>query len=121
MKRTSFDSSFRWLAPLLAVSWFTTPLRAAQETELKDDTGKTIIRYVVESPEGLAPAGTTDPTRQVGLFLCFPEHDRPTGDEILPVRESLKRQGIDFILNAKVSKVDRKDGSGTCPCASGEP
>ena len=59
MKRTSFDSSFRWLAPLLAVSWFTTPLRAAQETELKDDTGKTIIRYVVESPEGLAAAGTT--------------------------------------------------------------
>ena len=83
----------------MAVSY---PLRAAQETELKDDTGKTIIRYVVESPEGIAPAGTTDPARQVGLFLCFPEHDRPTGDEILPVRESLKRQGMrdSFVLLA---------------------
>ena len=30
----------------------------------------------------------------MGLFLCFPEHDRPTGDELLPVRESLKRQGL---------------------------
>ena len=30
----------------------------------------------------------------MGLFLCFPEHDRPTGDELLPVREALKRQGL---------------------------
>jgi HEAT repeat protein len=95
MKWTSFDF-------LLAVSLLTVPLRAAPETELKDDTGKTIIRYVVESPEGIAPAGTTDPARQVGLFLCFPEHDRPTGDEILPVREALKRQGMrdNFVLLA---------------------
>ncbi len=66
----------------------------AQERELKDDAGKTIIRYVIETPAGIAPAGTTDPARQVGLFLCFPEHDRPTGDEILPVRESLRRQDL---------------------------
>src|SRR5579863_3339346 len=69
-------------------------LHSAQETELKDDAGKTIIRYVIEVPAGLAPAGTTDPARQVGLFLCFPEHERPTGDELLPVRESLRRQGL---------------------------
>jgi hypothetical protein len=70
------------------------PLFSAQETELKDTDGKTIIRYVIEVPPGIAPAGTTDPARQVGLFLCFAEHERPTGDELLPVRESLRRQGL---------------------------
>ena len=47
-------------------------------------TGKTIIRYVVEPPAGMAPAGTKDPARQVGLFLCFPEHDTPVGRRHLP-------------------------------------
>src|SRR6476620_10599501 len=70
------------------------PLWSAPETELKDDAGKTIIRYVVEPPDTIAPAGTTDPSKQVGLILCFPEHDRPTGDEIYPVREALKRLGM---------------------------
>ena len=70
------------------------PMRAAQEAELKDDAGKTIIRYVIEVPKGIAPAGTTDPAKQVGLFLCFAEHERPTGDELLPVREALRRQGL---------------------------
>ena len=95
MKPISLDSSLRWLAGLLLVAGsIAPPLRAAEETELKDDSGKTIIRYVAEIPRGIAPAGTTDPARQVGLFLCFPEHDRPTGDELLPVRESLQRLGI---------------------------
>lgn len=62
------------------------PAFGAEERELKDDAGKTIIRYVAEAPE--KPAG------QLGLFLCFPEHDRPTGDEIYPVREALRRQGL---------------------------
>ncbi|HUS08557.1 MAG TPA: hypothetical protein VMZ52_19790 [Bryobacteraceae bacterium] len=70
------------------------PAWCAAERELKDESGKTIIRYVVEAPESIAPAGTADPRRQVGLILCFPEHDRPVGDEILPVRESLRRLGI---------------------------
>jgi TPR repeat protein len=70
------------------------PLPAAEPAELKDAAGNVIIRYVVETPEGLAPAGTTNPARQVGLILCFPEHDRPVGDEILPVREALKRMGL---------------------------
>ena len=95
MKATSFPSSLHCLAGLvLGAGLFSTRLPAAQETELKDDAGKTIIRYVVEAPADIAPAGTSDPARQVGLFLCFPEHDRPTGDEILPVRESLRRQGL---------------------------
>ena len=62
------------------------------ESELK--YGDTVVRYVVDAPEGVAPVGTADPARQVGLILCFPEHDRPTGDEILPVREALKRPGV---------------------------
>lgn len=62
------------------------PLFGAEERELKGPDGKAIIRYVAEVPENLP--------KQVGLFLCFPEHDRPTGDEILPVREALKRQGL---------------------------
>ncbi len=67
-------------------------LTAATEAELK--FGETTVRYAVEAPATLAPSATTDPTKQVGLILCFPEHDRPTGDEILPVRESLRRQGL---------------------------
>ncbi len=55
---------------------------------------KTVVDYAYEAPAGLAPATTRDPARQVGLILCFPEHDRPTGDEIYPVRESLRRQGL---------------------------
>ena len=67
---------------------------AAPPTELKDASGNTIIQYVVEPPDTFAPASTTDPARQLGLFLCFPEHDRPVGDEIYPVREALKRLGL---------------------------
>lgn len=66
----------------------------AAESELKDDAGKTIIKYVVETPEGMAAADTKDPAKQLGLILCFPEHNRPVGDEILPVREALKRLGL---------------------------
>ncbi|WP_031498251.1 SEL1-like repeat protein [Bryobacter aggregatus] len=72
------------------------------ESSLKDEQGKTIIQYVVEAPPVLAPAHTTDPAKQLGLILCFPEHDRPVGDEIYPVREALKRLGISdqFVLLA---------------------
>src|ERR1700720_1152997 len=69
-------------------------LQCAVESELKDAGGKTIIRYVVEVPENIAPAESKDPARQVGLILCSAEHDRPTGDEILPVREALRRRGL---------------------------
>src|SRR6202035_1445926 len=69
-------------------------LQCAVESELKDAAGKTIIRYVIEAPENIAPAESKDPARQVGLILCSAEHDRPTGDEILPVREALKRLGL---------------------------
>lgn len=70
------------------------PLGAAQETELKDETGKTILKYVIEVPPGIAPAGAADPAKQVGLILCSQEHDTPTGNDIFPVRQSLLRQGL---------------------------
>ena len=89
-------TSFLWFVGFLQMAGsLHAPLFAAEEAELKDENGKTIIRYVVEAPPGIAPGSSSDPARQVGLFLCFPEHDRPTGDELLPVREALRRQGID--------------------------
>src|SRR5262249_42510366 len=70
------------------------PARAAQETELKDETGRVILKYVIEVPSVIAAAGTTDPAKQVGLILCSQEHDTPTGNDIFPVRQSLLRQGL---------------------------
>jgi hypothetical protein len=92
--KVSLTALTRLLVFLMLAILAITPLAAANETELKDDAGKTIIRYVAEVPQTIAPAGTTDPFKQVGLFLCFPEHDRPTGDEILPVRAALQRLGL---------------------------
>jgi TPR repeat protein len=69
-------------------------LWAAAESELKDETGKTIVKYVIEVPDGIAPAGTADPAKQAGLILCFQEHDTPTGNDLFPVRQSLWRQGL---------------------------
>lgn len=63
---------------------------SAAEAYLK--YGDTTVRYAVEEPATVV--ASTDPAKQVGLILCFPEHDRPTGDEIYPVRESLRRQGL---------------------------
>lgn len=94
MQSTS-RATFRRLAGLVFVAaTLIAPLRAAQETELKDEAGKTILKYVVEAPEGVAAAGTTDPAKQVGLILCSQEHDTPTGNDIFPVRQSLLRQGL---------------------------
>jgi TPR repeat protein len=75
---------------------------AAQELELKDDAGKTILKYVIEVPPGIAPAGSLDPSRQVGLILCSQEHDTPTGNDLFPVRQSLLRHGLQgkYILAA---------------------
>ena len=77
-------ATFRWLAAIVFIA-MVVPLAAAQETELKDETGKTILKYVIEVPPGIAPAGTVDPARQVGLILCSQEHDTPTGNDLFPV------------------------------------
>ena len=53
------------------------PLPALVEGELKEkdlapDGGeKFVITYAIEVPRGCPPADTTDPTKQLGLFLCF--------------------------------------------------
>src|SRR5690606_7637041 len=77
-------------------------LRAAEEVELKDASGNTIVNYIVEAPANVAPAGTTDPARQVGVIFCFQEHTSAPGEDILPVRQSLKRLGLidDYVLLA---------------------
>jgi TPR repeat protein len=77
-------------------------LGAAVENDLKDEAGKTIVHYIVEAPANVAPAGTTDPARQVGVIFCFQEHTSPPGADIFPVRESLKRLGFsnDYVLLA---------------------
>ncbi len=95
-------------APALAFLFLTAHL-SAQESELKDETGKTIVQYIVEAPASLAPAGSADPAKQVGLFLCFQEHGRPTGDDLFPVRESLRRQGLSdgYVLIAAHSQDPR--------------
>ena len=66
------------------------------EQELKDNDGRTILKYVIEVPPSLAPgaAATADPTKQLGLLICSQEHDTPTGNDIFPVRQSLLRQGL---------------------------
>jgi TPR repeat protein len=97
------DRSFRCLAAALIVAGCSVPaLFAADETELKDEAGKTIVHYIVEAPANTAPAGTTDPARQVGVIFCFQEHISPPGADIFPVRESLKRLGLsdDYVLLA---------------------
>jgi hypothetical protein len=92
LKPTPFVNCFRILMCLLVAAAWAAPGRSDPgDTELKDEAGKTIIQYIPEVPSGLAPAGTTDPTRQVGLILVFPEHQHPTGDELKTVRESLER------------------------------
>jgi hypothetical protein len=95
MDATILAAKFRRLACLLLVtSLLAVPLGAAQEQELKDESGNTILKYAIEVSPGIAAAGTVDPAKQLGLILCSQEHDTPTGNDIFPVRQSLLRLGI---------------------------
>jgi len=99
--------SSRYLAAVLTVAGCCMPaVRAATVTQLKDDAGKTIVEYIVEGPANVAPAGTTDPAKQVGVIFCSQEHGNPTGADLYPVRQSLKRLGLsdNFILLAAHSQ-----------------
>src|SRR3954466_7713619 len=103
----SMNRSSRYLAAVLTVAGCcTSALRAATVSQLKDEAGKPILEYIVEAPANVAPAGTTDPARQVGVIFCLQEHGNPTGTDIYPVRESLKRLGLSdrFILLAAHSQ-----------------
>jgi len=99
----AMDRSLHCLAATLIVAGCClSALGASEENELKDETGKTIVHYIVEAPANVAPVGTTDPARQVGVIFCFQEHTSPPGADIFPVRESLKRLGLSdgFVLLA---------------------
>src|ERR1043166_1605841 len=114
------DGSFRLLAGILPVAGGLTPaLRGAEETELKDEAGKVIGRYAIEVPPGIAPAGTTDPAKQVGLIFCFQEHGTPTGNDLFPVRQTLRRLGLsdNYVLLAPHSQ----DGPGKFLIGDHEP
>src|SRR3954454_3613745 len=100
---TKMDRSFRCVCALLMMAACGVPARAAaEESDLKDESGKTIVRYIVEAPANIAPAGTPDPRLQVGVIFCFQEHTSRPGADIFPVRESLKRLGLsdDYVLMA---------------------
>jgi hypothetical protein len=89
------DRSFRCLVIALIVAGCYVPeLRALEENDLKDETGKVIVHYFVEAPANVAPAGTTDPSRQVGVIVCLQEHTEAPSADIYPVRMSLKRLGL---------------------------
>ena len=61
MQSTLF-ARFRRLVGMALMAVFAL-LGAAQETELKDETGKTILKYVIEVPPGIAAPGTVDLAR----------------------------------------------------------
>jgi hypothetical protein len=80
---------------------------------------KVIARYVIEVPPGIAPAGTTDAAKQVGLIFCFQEHGTPTGNDLFPVRQTLRRLGLtsNYVLLAPHSQ----DGPGKFLITDHEP
>src|SRR5689334_16744079 len=110
-QRTPLSIAGPLLAALTLCLWQSPSLRAVQESELKDESGKTVLKYVLEAPPGLAPGATADPAKQVGLILCSQEHDTPTGNDLFPVRQSLLRQGlIDQYLLIAPAPQGRKFG-----------
>jgi TPR repeat protein len=111
MKQLPKNPTFAWLAVVLFGACWLTPLLRAQEVELKDEAGNTIVRYVIEVPPAIAAAATTDPAQQVGLILCFQEHDTPTGNDLFPVRQTLIRQGqLDHYILLAAAPQARKFG-----------
>jgi len=79
------DRSFRCFAAALIVAVCYTPaLRALEEKDLRDEAGKVIVHYFVEAPDNVAPAGITDPARQVGVIVCLQEHTEAPSADISP-------------------------------------
>jgi hypothetical protein len=76
------------LACLIA---FAATLTAFDEGDVKDASGKPVLHYAVSTPKEMAPAGTGDPAKQLGLILCYHEHNGNVADEMPPVLESLDR------------------------------
>ena len=116
----SMDRSSRYLAAVLTVAGCCTPaLRAAGVTQLKDEAGKTIVEYIVEAPANVAPAGTTDPARQVGVIFCFQEHGNPTGADLLPGSRVPQAAGIERQLHTSgrsFARSRRENGARGSSC-----
>jgi hypothetical protein len=66
-------------------------LTAFDEGDIKDASGAAVLHYAVSAPKDMAPADTTDPAKQLGLILCYHEHDSKVDAEMPPVLESLDR------------------------------
>src|ERR1700753_4286420 len=91
----AMDRSFRFIIAAVIMGGACVPaVRALEENDLKDETGKVIVHYFVEAPANVAPAGTTDPARQVGVIICLQEHTETPAADVFPVRMSLKRLGL---------------------------
>jgi TPR repeat protein len=89
------DPSLRCVVTAVIVAGCYVPaLRALEEKDLKDETGKVLVRYFVDAPANVAPAGTADPAKQVGIIVCLQEHTEQPQAGIYPVRMSLKRLGL---------------------------
>jgi hypothetical protein len=58
---------------------------------LDPQSGAMLARYALSAPKTFAPPGTTDPTKQLGLFIAFHEHGGAARDEVPTVIESLAR------------------------------
>jgi len=91
----AMDRSFRYLAATLIVAGcFAPALRALEERDLKDESGKVLVHYFVDAPANVAPASVTDPAKQVGVIVCLQEHTEQPQADIYPVRMALKRLGL---------------------------
>ncbi len=65
---------------------------------------KVIIHYAIEVPKAIAPAGTTSPDQQVGLFVCFHGRGgnaRGEADAFLGMLKREKLEGQYIVLGAK--------------------
>ena len=105
--------------PALTAALLLTPalsLCALEEGDIKDASGKGVLHYAIEVPKALPPADTSDPAKQLGLFLCFHEHDGKAADEMPTVLKALGRLklaeqfvviGVNHVEHA-YSKADRE-------------
>ena len=92
----AMDRSFRCLVTALIVAGCYVPaLRALEENDLKDEAGKVIVHYFAEAPASVAPAGTTDPARQVGVIVCLQEHTEAPVSRYLPGSYVAQAVGIE--------------------------
>src|SRR5687768_433856 len=91
----AMDACLRcFVTALIVAGCYVPALRALEEKDLKDETGKVLVHYFVDAPANAAPAGTADPAKQVGIIVCLQEHTEQPQAGIYPVRMALKRLGL---------------------------